>query len=86
MQNVIEGKPLGDVLIVPEHDVVDLAYDIKVLSDLSQQLRRERFRNGALSLDSLELKFQLDEEGLPSDCGECEVLDSYHMIEEVGPH
>lgn len=86
MQNVIEGKPLGDTAIIAEHDAQSLACDIKVLSDLSQQLRHERLRNGALSLDSPQLKFELDEKGLPSDCSECEVLDSHRMIEEVSLH
>ncbi|KXN89637.1 DIS3-like exonuclease 2 [Leucoagaricus sp. SymC.cos] len=81
-QNVIDGKPFGDVPVIPEHDVRDIAHDIKVLSDLAQQLRHERFRNGALSLDSLRLNFQLDENGLPLDCGEYEILDANHLIEE----
>jgi protein SSD1 len=83
-QNVIEGQPLGDVPVIPEHDPRDIAHDIRVLSDLARQLRRERFRNGALSLNPPQLKFQLDESGLPLDCGEYEVLDSNHLVEEVG--
>jgi len=86
VQNVIEGKPLGDIPIIPEHDAQGLACDIKVLSDLAQQLRHERLRSGALSLDSPQLKFELDEKGLPLDCSEYEVLNSHRMIEEVGPH
>lgn len=81
-QSVIEGKSLGDVPVTPEHDARDIAHDVKVLLDLSQQLRRERFRNGALGLDSLKLRFRLDDNGLPLDCGEYEILDSNHLIEE----
>lgn len=82
-QNVIEGKPLGDVPVIPEHDAQDISHDIKTLADLAQQLRRERLRNGALKLDSLRLQFKLDENGLPLDCGEYEICDANLLVEEV---
>ncbi|KAF9453085.1 RNB-domain-containing protein [Macrolepiota fuliginosa MF-IS2] len=81
-QNVIEGKSLGDVPVSPEHDARDISHDIKILFDLAQQLRQERLRNGALKLDSLRLQFKLDESGLPSDCGEYEIFDANHLVEE----
>ena len=39
--------------------------EILVLNDLAQQMRNERFRNGAINFSSQEVKFKLDENGKP---------------------
>ena len=57
-QNVIDGKPLGEVPVIPEHNAADIAHDIKILDDLAKQLRERRFQNGAIGSESLDLKFQ----------------------------
>jgi len=57
--------------------------DVKLLQSLAKKLRTQRFRNGALSLESLSLSFKLDDNGLPVDCGQYERCDANYMIEEV---
>lgn len=82
-QNVIDGKTLGDVPVILEHEAGDISHDIRVLFDLAKHIRRERVRNGALKVDSPRLRFQLDDNGLPLDCGEYELYDANDLIEEV---
>jgi ribonuclease R len=43
----------------------DLADELKVLNDLAQKLRKERFKRGAVSFEREEVKFDLDEKGKP---------------------
>ena len=81
-QRVIEGKVLGDVSVTPEHDAAGIAHDIKVLEGLAKKLRVARFANGALSLQPLRLSFQLDGNGLPTDCGQYERTDANELVEE----
>ncbi|KAJ7283592.1 SSD1 protein [Mycena rebaudengoi] len=81
-QNVIEGKSLGSVPIIPEHGAADIEHDIKVLEGLAKNLRARRFANGTLSLDSLRLQFKLDDNGLPVDCGQYERTDANDLIQE----
>ena len=82
-QNVIEGKGLGNVNIGGNHTGSAVEEDVRLLWSLAKQLRETRFKNGALSSESLKLKFQLDEAGLPHDCSEQERMDSNFLIEEV---
>lgn len=82
-QNVIEGQVLGGVAVAPEHDAKDIEHDIKILDDLAKKLRASRFENGTLSLESLRLEFQLDDNGLPTDCGQHVRADANDLIEEV---
>ena len=49
MQGVIEGKSLGDVPVIPEHDASGISHDIKVLDDIAKQLRARRFQNGCVN-------------------------------------
>ncbi|XP_006460291.1 hypothetical protein AGABI2DRAFT_192038 [Agaricus bisporus var. bisporus H97] len=81
-QNVLDGKPLSTAFTIPEHDTQDIRRDIMVLFDLARQLRLERMRNGALIVDSMRLKFQLDDNGLPTDCREYDKYDSNTLVEE----
>lgn len=82
-QDVIEGKVLGGVPIIPEHDAADIAHDIKILNDLAKQLRERRFQGGAISGESAQLTFTLDEDGKPTDCGTEPRNDAHNLIEEV---
>lgn len=81
-QKVIEGQTLGGVAVIPEHDAGDIAHDIKILEGLAKSIRAERFKNGTLRLDSLRLSFQLDENGLPTDCGQYTATDANELVEE----
>ncbi|KAG2013594.1 SSD1 protein [Coprinopsis cinerea AmutBmut pab1-1] len=80
-QNVIEGKNF-DAPVGGNYNASDIEEDIKVLDSISKKLRAERFNNGALTLESLKLRFTLGEDGLPTDCGEQERLDANALIEE----
>ncbi|KAF9268013.1 RNB-domain-containing protein [Marasmius fiardii PR-910] len=81
-QNVIEGKSLGSVPVAPEHGAGDIEHDIKILHDLASKLRNQRYENGTLSLDSLRLEFQLDENGMPTDCWQHARNDANDLVQE----
>lgn len=81
-QNIIDGKLEGGIVVAPQHSASDIEHDIKVLHDLSSQLRRSRIASGTLALDSLDLEFNVDENGLPTDCWQRERIESNELIEE----
>ncbi|KAG6828397.1 hypothetical protein H0H92_008139 [Tricholoma furcatifolium] len=81
-QNVIEGKGVGSVAVAPEFEAQDIEHDIRNLQELAQKLRTFRFENGTLSLESLKLSFDLDDSGLPTDCGQYERVDAHFLVEE----
>ncbi|KAG6816929.1 hypothetical protein H0H87_001631 [Tephrocybe sp. NHM501043] len=81
-QNIIEGKGLGSVPVAPEHEARDIEHDVRNLQDIAQKLRAFRFENGTLSLESLKLSFDLDDNGLPSDCGQYKRTDANFVVEE----
>ena len=83
-QDVIDGKTLGDVPVIPEHDAAGVAHDIKVLHDIATQLRARRLQNGCVKTHSLRLAFKLDDNGLPVDTDLKERIESQKLIEEVG--
>lgn len=60
----------------------DYAEEVLTLNRLAQALRRERFKNGAISFDRDEVKFQLDETGKPLGVYFKEQKESNQMIEE----
>lgn len=82
-QNVIEGKVLGGVAVTPEHNASDIEHDIRNLEELAKRLRVQRFESGTLSLESLRLAFDLDENGIPVDCGQYRQTDANFLIKEV---
>ncbi|MEO8149952.1 MAG: ribonuclease R [Bacteroidia bacterium] len=60
----------------------DLATEILTIDKLAKQLRTERFKNGAVNFDKLEVKFHLDEVGNPTGVYTKEMKDSNKLIEE----
>ncbi len=60
----------------------DFAEEVSTLNRLAQELRRQRFKNGAIAFDREEVKFRLDEEGRPVGVYFKEQTDSNRMIEE----
>ena len=86
VQDVIDGKPLGEVPVAPEHNAADIAHDIKILDDLAKQLRERRFQNGAIVGQSPQINFTLDDGGMPSDCGSYERTEAHNLSEEVSLH
>ncbi|PPQ94041.1 hypothetical protein CVT25_009889 [Psilocybe cyanescens] len=81
-QRVIDGQSLGDVVVDAGHSSSDVERDIIGLQNLAKKLRARRFENGTLSLESLKLSFKLDENGLPTDCGQYERTEANTLIEE----
>ncbi|MCE9585444.1 ribonuclease R [Candidatus Nomurabacteria bacterium] len=56
--------------------------ELLILNNLAKQLTKERFANGAISLDQEEVKFVLDEKGVPIKVIKKERGDSNRLIEE----
>jgi protein SSD1 len=81
-QNLIDGSNVGGIVVDSDHQWSAIQSDVKLLQNLAKKLRTQRFRNGALSLESLSLSFKLDENGLPVDCGQYERCDANYLIEE----
>lgn len=81
-QDIIEGRGLNNVAVGGNHQAAAVEEDVRILELLAKQLRTARLENGALTLESLKLKFALDENGLPVDCGSQERVDANFLIEE----
>lgn len=60
----------------------DYAEEVLTLNRLAQALRKQRFRDGAISFDREEVKFRLDENGRPLGVYFKEQTESNQMIEE----
>jgi exoribonuclease R len=57
--------------------------DVLTFYNLSKHLRRKRYDNGALSIQSIKLWFALDDLGNPTKTGIYQIKDSNRLIEEV---
>lgn len=60
----------------------DLAAEIKTMDSLAKQLRAVRFREGAISFERIEIKFNIDEQGRPLGVIFQESKDANKLIEE----
>lgn len=80
-QQVIEGGSF-DASKVHGHPLSEIEADIKNLHELAVKMRQRRFENGALKIDNVRLSFDLDEQGLPTDCGVYKTYDAHRLIEE----
>ena len=56
--------------------------ELRIFHKLAQQLRKERFKSGAITFEKVEVKFKLDEKGFPLDVIIKESKDSNKLIEE----
>ncbi|KAF9567331.1 SSD1 protein [Agrocybe pediades] len=81
-QRVLDGQRLGQVVVDEAHSHSDIEQDIKNLRNLANKLRTQRFENGTLSLESLSLSFKLDDNGMPTDCGQYERGEAHYLVEE----
>jgi ribonuclease R len=61
----------------------DCAEEIKLLHGISQKLRAERFKKGAINFSSQEVRFKLDEEGTPIGIEIKESKEANQLIEEL---
>ena len=59
-----------------------LQEEILIFQTLAQKLRKERFKEGAITFEKAEVKFRLDEKGFPLDVYIKESKDSNKLIEE----
>ncbi len=60
----------------------DFYEELSILNSIAKKLSRARFDNGALSLETEEVKFKLDEKGVPIDVYVKERGDTHKLIEE----
>ncbi|MDI3521339.1 MAG: ribonuclease [Anaerophaga sp.] len=60
----------------------DLNSELKVLNDLAQKLRKERFSKGSIDFERVEVKFELDENGNPLSVFFKEAKEANKLIEE----
>jgi ribonuclease R len=60
----------------------DFAEEILKLNELAYILRDKKFKNGAISFESTEVKFQLDERGKPTGVYVKERKDAHKLIED----
>ena len=56
--------------------------EIFVLNDIAKQLRKERFKHGAINFSSTEVRFKLDEKGKPIGIVVKESKEAHQLIEE----
>jgi protein SSD1 len=83
VQGVLDGKPLGNISVAPEHEVSSFENDIGQLCELAKVLRTRRFQNGSLRVESPRLSFKLNDQGLPVDCSQSVTLEANAIVEEV---
>jgi ribonuclease R len=60
----------------------DFARELKTLNKIAKKLREERFKHGAIDFDSEEVRFKLDEQGVPVEAFVKERLDAHMLIED----
>ncbi len=61
----------------------DFHEELTILNKIAKNLSKERFANGALSLETEEVRFKLDEHGVPIDVYVKERGDTHKLIEEL---
>lgn len=85
-QAIIEGKNWSDLPhVVMSKDISfdEIKKDVLTFFGLSKHLRKKRYDNGALSIQSIKLWFALDDVGNPVKSGIYQIKDSNRLIEEV---
>ncbi|MFD2246719.1 ribonuclease R [Pontibacter ruber] len=60
----------------------DFAEEINILNHIAKKLKDKRFKNGAISFETIEVKFKLDENGKPLYIYVKERKDAHKLIEE----
>jgi ribonuclease R len=60
----------------------ELYQEMKTLNELAYKLREKKFREGAISFESTEVKFKLDEQGRPTGVYVKERKDAHKLIED----
>ena len=60
----------------------DFAKELRLINRIAKKLRKARFKNGAIDFDMEEVRFRLDEEGVPIEVYVKERKDAHMLIEE----
>lgn len=60
----------------------DFAEELLVLNKIAKKMRKERFKNGAIDFDTEEVRFRLNEEGVPMEVFVKERKDAHMLIED----
>ncbi len=71
-----------DVQVIIEGAKGDHEKEIKVLNEMAQNLRKQRFEHGAINFSSQEVRFKLDETGKPIGIVIKESKEAHKLIEE----
>ncbi|HVW94979.1 MAG TPA: ribonuclease R [Mucilaginibacter sp.] len=71
-----------EVQEVIESESGDFSKEILVLNDLAKKLRERKFKHGAISFETTEVKFKLDEQGKPVGVYVKERKDAHKLIED----
>ncbi|CAE7079676.1 unnamed protein product [Rhizoctonia solani] len=82
VQAVIDGGNLVSENLDPQHSANAIEGDLKILQNLAKQMRERRIDSGMLSIQSLKLKFDLDESGAPIDCSDEVQAEANHLVAE----
>jgi protein SSD1 len=85
-QAIIDGKTWEDLPRVTLSNGVtfdQVKEDVLLLYHLSKKLRKKRYDDGALSIQSIKLWFSLDDFGNPINTGVYQLKESNRLIEEV---
>ncbi|KAH7105526.1 SSD1 protein [Auriculariales sp. MPI-PUGE-AT-0066] len=81
-QAAIDGQTVDASKIRGQHDAASMAQDVKALWSIAREMYARRTAEGFLHSSQERLKFTLDANGSPSDCGPYQLLDANHLIEE----
>ena len=79
VQAIIERQQRGSNEALPGDEYTN---DLMILNDLAQQLRTQRFNNGAINFDRVEVRFDIDETGHPVSVHLKESKEAHQLIEE----
>ncbi|MEK7256418.1 MAG: RNB domain-containing ribonuclease, partial [Bacteroidota bacterium] len=60
----------------------DFANELKVLNHLAKKLRKDRFKHGAIDFETEEVRFRLDDDGVPVEVYVKERFDAHMLIED----
>ncbi|MDJ1468754.1 ribonuclease R [Xanthocytophaga flava] len=71
-----------EVQRILEGESGDFAEDLRLLNDIAKQMKEDRFKNGAMSFETIEVKFKLDEKGVPLAVYPKIRKDAHKLIEE----
>ena len=79
VQAIIERQQRGTKEVLPGDEYTN---ELMLLNGLAQQLRAQRFNNGAINFDRVEVRFDIDETGHPIGVHLKESKEAHQLIEE----